>query len=245
MHENKETKTPSEQKKPTFWGTETKHCLLGFDISTPKIIEEQIEDITFITKTLLFGDTLSDADRQLITENEKAGELSIQVLHEVLKGRTIREVMHYNDDYMEGFYTQGYQFYRSGKYDNAYTAFEYLNKLDPWVYKYHFGMCSAAHMDKRYADAAQLYYRLAVLHPDRPEPLYHSIDCYLQLGDPISALGVSGATESRAKNKPEYAEIYERCKMISKTISDTLEKNLRKGDPFSARQDTTHAKESQ
>lgn len=136
----------------------------------------------------------------------------------VKKGGTAKEMLGLTDAMVEGIYGQAYRLYNTGKYLEANQLFRLLIMINPTEAKYVMGLAAGFHMLKEYKSAADCYQIVGVIDVQNPIPLYHSSDCYLQMGDPVSALIQLQMAVKRSGDKPEFKILKDRALMTIESL---------------------------
>ncbi len=140
------------------------------------------------------------------------------IMENVKKGMLPKNALGITDQTAEKMYSQAYQMYNQGKYEEAKRVFATLVLLDVTDGRYAFGLGASAHMMKDFDTAVSWYLKASLFDPDNPVPYYHTSDCYLQLNDPISALTALFCAVEKAGSKPEYSILKQRCEIIIETL---------------------------
>ncbi|CCB92071.1 type III secretion specific chlamydia chaperone 2 [Waddlia chondrophila 2032/99] len=151
--------------------------------------------------------------------NQEELEMQRQALKEVfIKGRPPRHAMGISPDFMNVLYAFAYNAYNAGKYEDAHNTFKMLNFLEPLTPKYLHGLAASLHKMKKYNEAVEMYFTLAMVEEESPVPYFHIADCYEKLGNPGGILIGLGGAISRCGEESKYAKIKQRCyAMMSKT----------------------------
>lgn len=139
------------------------------------------------------------------------------------KGGSPRDALGITDQMIEGIYGQAYNLYNTGKYKDASELFRLLIMFNPSEQKYALGLAACFHMMKEYKGAASIYTICSSMDPASPVPHYHASDCYLQLGDKVSALITLEMAVKRAGSRAEFQQLKDRCML---TI-DSLKRELK------------------
>lgn len=124
----------------------------------------------------------------------------------------------------ESMYGQAYRLYTTGKYQEAAQLFRLLVMLNPTEGKYVFGLAACTHLMKEYLNAIELYTICGGLDPLSPLPSYHLSDCYIHIGDKLSALVALKIAVKRAEENPKYHQIKERALLSIETLTQELQK---------------------
>ncbi|MBA3237901.1 MAG: SycD/LcrH family type III secretion system chaperone [Parachlamydiaceae bacterium] len=139
-------------------------------------------------------------------------------------GVSPRDAMGLDDKMIEGIYAQAYRLYNTGKYKEASQLFRLLIMLNGAEPKYSLGFAACFHMSKEYATAAEVYTTCGMIDPNNPIPHYHASDCYVQLGDKISALIALEMAVKRSGTKPEYSQLKDRALMTIESLKADIAK---------------------
>jgi type III secretion system low calcium response chaperone LcrH/SycD len=157
-------------------------------------------------------------------KQEKVKEVKAATENVVKKGLAPKDLMGMSDAMVEGVYGQAYRLYNTGKYKEASHLFRLLIMLNATESKYSMGLAACYHMLKAYESAVQVYAICALLDPENPIPHYHSSDCYIQMGDKVSAMIALKMAQERAGNKPQYATLKDRTALTIKSLQKEIEK---------------------
>jgi type III secretion system low calcium response chaperone LcrH/SycD len=142
----------------------------------------------------------------------------------VKQGMMPKDAIGLNDAMIEGIYGQAYRLYNTGKYRDASQLFRLLIMLNATESKFSMGLAACFHMLKEYKNAAGTYAICGIIDPDNPIPHYHASDCYLHMGDNISALIALEMAAKRAGEKPEYKTLKDRALMTIEGLKKELGK---------------------
>lgn len=160
------------------------------------------------------GNDISDKDKK------KLREVLIQVFE---KGTSLKEAVGCSDALIETMYNQGYQFYKIGKYADAVKIFMMLHLLNGKDPRFSMGVAACHHMQKDYVKAIGYYLANAILDSTTPFSLYHACDCFLQLGDKVSAYVMLKVMQDRLKeNRQDYMAIKERSEIMMASLLKDL-----------------------
>jgi type III secretion system low calcium response chaperone LcrH/SycD len=158
------------------------------------------------------------------TKEDKAKNMEAAIRRAGRRGTTPKDALGLTDAMVEGIYGQAYRLYNTGKYRDASQLFRLLIMLNTTEPKYVMGLAACFHMLKEYKTAVASYSMVSVIDPQSPIPYYHSSDCYMQMGDPVSALVALEMAVKRSGDKPEFRALKERAAL---TI-DSLKKDIAK-----------------
>lgn len=144
--------------------------------------------------------------------NDEELEMQRKALKDVfIKGRPPRHAMGITPEFMNILYSFGYNAYNAGKYEDANNTFQMLNFLEPLTPKYLHGLAASLHKMKKYNEAIEIYFTLAMVEGESPVPYFHIADCYEKLGIPGGILIGLGGAISRCGEDSKYAKIKQRC----------------------------------
>ena len=162
---------------------------------------------------------------------DKLGEASseesykeiMNILHTVFKtGIVPKEALGFNNEKIEMIYSQAYRLYNTGKYREASYLFRLLLFLDPTEAKYALGLAACFHMMKEFDNAVQTYTLVGVLDSNSPLPYFHVSDCYLQVGDKVSALISLDMAVKRSEGKAEYQILKDRALLTIESLKKEI-----------------------
>ncbi len=140
----------------------------------------------------------------------------------VKKGILPKDAMGMDDQMLEGIYGQAYRLYNTGKYEDASHIFRLLimaNSMEP---KYTMGLSACFHMLKEYKFAVDGYTLCSIIDPDNPIPQYHIADCYINLGDKMSAAVSLRMAIKRAGNRSEFGTLVDRAKLMIENLKKEI-----------------------
>lgn len=140
------------------------------------------------------------------------------------KGTSPKDALGLTDAMVEGVYGQAYRLYNTGKYKEAVQIFRLLIMINSTEPKYAMGLGASFHMQKDYKLAADAYSLVGILDPESPISFYHASDCYLQMGDPISALVALEMAIKRAGEKPEFRTLKDRAMLTAESLKKEVAK---------------------
>ena len=83
---------------------------------------------------------------------------------------------------LEAAYRVGYNFYTSGRYDDAEKVFKFLCVFEHTNHKYWTALGAVRQAKKNYEEAIEAYATAALFDMNDPKPHYYSAECALFLG---------------------------------------------------------------
>jgi type III secretion system low calcium response chaperone LcrH/SycD len=113
----------------------------------------------------------------------------------------------------ELIYAEAYNKYKTGKYVEARDIFVALVMLDPYDFKYMFGMASSLHMMKEYDRASNIYLQSTALDPENPTPYFHASDCFFNLNLEVPAIMTLLRCVELCGNHPQFAAMKDRAEV--------------------------------
>jgi type III secretion system low calcium response chaperone LcrH/SycD len=140
------------------------------------------------------------------------------------KGTSPKDALGLTDAMVEGVYGQAYRLYNTGKYKEAVQIFRLLLMINSTEPKYAMGLAACFHMMKDYQSAVNTYSIVGIIDPESPISFYHSSDCFIQMGDPLSALVSLEMAIKRAGDKPEYKTLKDRATLTAESLKKDIEK---------------------
>lgn len=141
----------------------------------------------------------------------------------VKQGILPKDAMGLDDQMLEGIYGQGYRLYNTGKYKEASHIFRLLIMVNSMEPKYTMGLSACFHMLKEYKYAIDGYTLCSIIDPDNPIPQYHLADCFINLGDKLSAAVALKMAIKRAGNRPEFSTLVDRAKLMIESLKKEIE----------------------
>lgn len=138
-----------------------------------------------------------------------------------------KDIFDITDRQMEGLYTQAYNFYQSGRYQDAMQIFRMLTTLNANESKYILGLAACMHMMKDFKSAIDNYTVCCLLDPESPVPFYHMADCFLETKDELSALMALDMAIKKAGNKPEFQILKDRASMAHKNLQNEIKEQIK------------------
>lgn len=162
---------------------------------------------------------------------EKGGATFDKMAQRALKNSgSIKDILGVSDESAESVYGQAYLLYNTGRYRDAAEIFRLLIMLNSTEAKYLMGLAACYHMLKEYQSAASTYNLVSIIDPNNPIPFFHASDCYIQIGDKVTAAVMLEMAIQRANNKNEFATLLERAKITLEAIKKDISKGAATGE---------------
>lgn len=140
-----------------------------------------------------------------ITE-EKIAEQAKRLLNGEMD--TMRELKGITDGEMEAVYSLGFNFYNTGRYDEAEKIFKFLVLFDHLNPKYWTAMGALQQVRKDYDTAVTSYSFASFLDLKDPKPQFHAAECFLAKGDVENAKSALEALKKFAPANTERGRLY-------------------------------------
>lgn len=138
------------------------------------------------------------------------------------RGIMPKKALGMSDETIEALYTQAYNLYNQGKYNDAVYIFVVLMMLDPETPKHNLGCAACLHRLGKYEKAAQLYMLCSVMDPQNPLPYFHAADCYIKLKAlPLADMCLKN-TLKRCGESPEHSIVRERAELMLKAVDEEI-----------------------
>ena len=155
------------------------------------------------------------------------GDEYLDLANKALSGNlSVKGLAGVTDEKEEAIYGQAYLLYNTGRYKEAAEIFRVLITVNSTEPKYMMGLAACFHMMKEYEAAMSAYTMCTFIDPLSPVPHFHLSDCYLQMGDDISAANSLKSTIKRCEDNPEYKTLKEKSEI---TLKGLQKENQQKG----------------
>ncbi|MFT4552157.1 MAG: type III secretion system low calcium response chaperone LcrH/SycD [Chlamydiales bacterium] len=126
---------------------------------------------------------------------------------------------------IEVLYVIAKTLYDNAKYDEAQKMFRLLIMIDHFDFKFLFGLAACLQEQEKYFIAATTYQMASTLDLKYPWSHFHAAECYMRMGDPVSACVSLGMAVEIAGNHEEYAGLKERCALAKVRLIDKINRN--------------------
>ena len=147
--------------------------------------------------------------------------------HKFLDGATIKELKGITNAEMEAVYSLAFNFYRTGRFDDAEKLFNFLALYDHLNPKYWMGVGAVRQVRKDFSGAVQAYGYASFLDLSNPKPQFHAAECFLAVGDKRNAASSLEALDEFCPKETEIGREYrakaaELRKLIGEETFDAL-----------------------
>ncbi len=137
---------------------------------------------------------------------------------------TIGELRGISPAELEAVYSLGFNYYRTGKYDEASKIFRFLVIFDHLNAKYWLALGAVQQVQKDYQNAITSYAYSSFLDLHNPKPQFHAAECFLALGDRDNASSALQALEEYCPKTGEPgAEYRAKAAELKKLIEEGKE----------------------
>ncbi|WP_163834360.1 SycD/LcrH family type III secretion system chaperone [Spartinivicinus ruber] len=123
------------------------------------------------------------------------------------EGGAIRDLTSFDEETIETAYAVAYQYYESGKYQEASKIFHLLCYLDHYQAKFFIGLGACRQMLKEYQLAIDAFSYVTVIDVTDPRAPFYAAECHLALGNIKEAESGFEAAVQWASNKEEYQQL--------------------------------------
>ena len=104
-----------------------------------------------------------------------------------MNGSTIKELKGISNNELEAVYSLAFNYYRTGKFDEAEKLFNFLALFDHLNQKFWMGVGAVRQVKKDFPGAVQAYGYASFLDLANPKPQLHAAECFLAMGDKRNA----------------------------------------------------------
>lgn len=144
------------------------------------------------------------------------------------EGLVPKDVFGFTPAFMEEIYGLAYNFYKTGKYQQARTLFQFLQMLDFEDVRYSFGMAACSQYLKEYKAAAASYMVCNSLDPLNPAYPFHQYHCLMKMERPIAAVQALQTALVLTERDPKYAALKEKVVMELEFMKEHLKSHVSK-----------------
>lgn len=123
------------------------------------------------------------------------------------KSETLQQAFGVTSYEMEGIYHEAYEYYESGRYEDALISFRWLVLLNPFKVDYWMGMGANQQLLTHYEKALHHYAIATLLDSENPLPHYYAYACYCARIDEENAQKALALALELTADKPEHATL--------------------------------------
>ncbi|MBQ7189516.1 MAG: SycD/LcrH family type III secretion system chaperone [Kiritimatiellae bacterium] len=152
-----------------------------------------------------------------------------------MDGATIKELKGITNDEMEAVYSLAFNYYRTGRYDEAEKLFNFLALFDHLNAKFWIGVGAVRQVKKDFSGAVQAYGYASFLDLNNPRPQLHAAECFLAMGDKRNAASSLEALDAYCPKDTEVGREYRaKAAELRKLIGEDAFAELAKDDEKTA-----------
>ncbi|MCG9610093.1 SycD/LcrH family type III secretion system chaperone VcrH [Vibrio harveyi] len=135
-------------------------------------------------------------------------------------GGTLKMLHDVSADTIEHIYAVGYNFFQSGKVEQAAKVFQLLSMLDHYQARFFIGLGAARQELGEYLQAIDAYSYAALVDVNDPRPPFHSAECHLKLEQLTEAESGFYSAKEMSAGKSEYADLHQRADIMLEAVKN-------------------------
>lgn len=139
------------------------------------------------------------------------------------EGGTLKMLHDVSQDTIEHIYAVGYNFFQSGKIEQAAKVFQLLSMLDHYQARFFIGLGAARQELGEYLQAIDAYSYAALVDVNDPRPPFHSAECHLKLEQLTEADSGFYSAKEMSAGKSQYADLHERAGIMLEAVRNKKE----------------------
>ncbi|EOY4668064.1 SycD/LcrH family type III secretion system chaperone VcrH [Vibrio alginolyticus] len=139
------------------------------------------------------------------------------------EGGTLKMLHDVSQDTIEHIYAVGYNFFQSGKIEQAAKVFQLLSMLDHYQARFFIGLGAARQELGEYLQAIDAYSYAALVDVNDPRPPFHSAECHLKLEQLTEAESGFYSAKEMSAGKSQYADLQERAGIMLEAVRNKKE----------------------
>ncbi len=134
------------------------------------------------------------------------------------EGGTLKMLHDVSADSIEHIYAVGYNFFQSGKIEQAAKVFQLLSMLDHYQARFFIGLGAARQELGEYLQAIDAYSYAALVDINDPRPPFHSAECHLKLEQLTEAESGFYSAKEMSAGKSQYADLHQRAGIMLEAV---------------------------
>ncbi|EGR1477445.1 CesD/SycD/LcrH family type III secretion system chaperone [Vibrio parahaemolyticus] len=134
------------------------------------------------------------------------------------EGGTLKMLHDVSADTIEHIYAVGYNFFQSGKIEQAAKVFQLLSMLDHYQARFFIGLGAARQELGEYLQAIDAYSYAALVEINDPRPPFHSAECHLKLEQLTEAESGFYSAKEMSAGKSQYADLHQRAGIMLEAV---------------------------
>ncbi|EIE5866442.1 SycD/LcrH family type III secretion system chaperone VcrH [Vibrio sp. 1159] len=139
------------------------------------------------------------------------------------EGGTLKMLHDVSQDTIEHIYAVGYNFFQSGKIEQAAKVFQLLSMLDHYQARFFIGLGAARQELGEYLQAIDAYSYAALVDVNDPRPPFHSAECHLKLEQLTEAESGFYSAKEMSAGKSQYADLHECAGIMLEAVRNKKE----------------------
>lgn len=139
------------------------------------------------------------------------------------EGGTLKMLHDVSDDTIEHIYAVGYNFFHSGKVEQAAKVFQLLSMFDHYQARFFIGLGAARQEMGEYLQAIDAYSYAALLDINDPRPPFHAAECHLELDHLTEAESGFYSAKEMSAGKSEYENLHQRAGIMLEAVRNKKE----------------------
>ncbi|EPE2681520.1 SycD/LcrH family type III secretion system chaperone VcrH [Vibrio alginolyticus] len=139
------------------------------------------------------------------------------------EGGTLKMLHDVSQDTIEHIYAVGYNFFQSGKIEQAAKVFQLLSMLDHYQARFFIGLGAARQELGEYLQAIDAYSYAALVDVNDPRPPFHSAECHLKLEQLTEAESGFYSAKEMSAGKSQYADLHKRAGIMLEAVRNKKE----------------------
>ncbi|HCH1044981.1 TPA: SycD/LcrH family type III secretion system chaperone VcrH [Vibrio parahaemolyticus] len=134
------------------------------------------------------------------------------------EGGTLKMLHDVSADTIEHIYAVGYNFFQSGKIEQAAKVFQLLSMLDHYQARFFIGLGAARQELGEYLQAIDAYSYASLVDINDPRPPFHSAECHLKLEQLTEAESGFYSAKEMSAGKSQYADLHQRAGIMLEAV---------------------------
>ncbi|EHV9685636.1 SycD/LcrH family type III secretion system chaperone VcrH [Vibrio parahaemolyticus] len=134
------------------------------------------------------------------------------------EGGTLKMLHDVSAETIEHIYAVGYNFFQSGKIEQAAKVFQLLSMLDHYQARFFIGLGAARQELGEYLQAIDAYSYAALVDINDPRPPFHSAECHLKLEQLTEAESGFYSAKEMSAGKSQYADLHQRAGIMLEAV---------------------------
>ncbi|HCH4197223.1 SycD/LcrH family type III secretion system chaperone VcrH [Vibrio parahaemolyticus] len=134
------------------------------------------------------------------------------------EGGTLKMLHDVSADTIEHIYAVGYNFFQSGKIEQAAKVFQLLSMLDHYQARFFIGLGAARQELGEYLQAIDAYSYAALVDINDPRPPFYSAECHLKLEQLTEAESGFYSAKEMSAGKSQYADLHQRAGIMLEAV---------------------------